>query len=143
MAQLVQSDAVFDFGYSSSLAQRYWPGPLTMIGPARQGLPESLLGSVETGGVRRATVSVRVPGDERIRELISLLGEPLLSTSANLRGAGAPVAFSDVDLESLAPDLAVDAGACPGGKPSTLVSLMGDEPLVLRQGSLVLELPGE
>jgi len=122
------------------LAERYWPGPLTMIGPAASGLPATLLGSVEVDGVVTATVSVRVPGDERIRELITRLGEPLLSTSANRRGSSPPVDFSSVDVEQLAPDLAIDAGPCVGGEPSTLVSLMSARPRVLRQGALQLEL---
>jgi len=126
--------------FAVELAERYWPGPLTMIGPAAPGLPATLLGSVEVDGVVTATVSVRVPGDERIRELITQLGEPLLSTSANRSGASPPVDFSSIDLEQLAPDIAIDAGPCVGGEPSTLVSLMSATPRVLRQGALRLDL---
>ncbi len=121
------------------LAQRHWPGGLTMIGPAAAGLPAELLGTVQTPAGPANTLSVRVPGDERIRDLITQLGEPILSTSANRRGLAPPAAFRDVDLGALGPDLAIDAGACIGGQPSTLVSLMGESPLVVRQGGLRLE----
>lgn len=123
-----------------ALAQRYWPGALTMIGPAAPGLPAELLGSAQTSAGHVDTLSVRVPGDERIRDLLVQLGEPILSTSANRRGVAPPAEFHDVDLHTLGPDLAIDAGACAGGQPSTLLSLMGDQPLVLRQGGLRLEL---
>jgi len=121
------------------LAQRHWPGALTMIGPAAAGLPTQLLGTVPSPAGPVDTLSVRVPGDERIRDLITELGEPVLSTSANRRGAAPPAQFRDVDLGTLAPDLAIDAGTCLGGQPSTLVSLMGESPLVLRQGDLRLD----
>jgi L-threonylcarbamoyladenylate synthase len=122
-----------------ALAQRHWPGALTMIGPAAPGLPAELLGMAQTDAGPADTLSVRVPGDERIRDLITRLGEPILSTSANRRGVTPPAAFRDVDLGTLAPDLAIDAGTCAGGQPSTLVSLMGKSPRVLRQGGLRLE----
>ncbi len=121
------------------LAERHWPGPLTLIAPAAKGLPEGLLGRVERDGEELSTVSVRVPGDLRLTRLLRALGAPLLSTSANLKGEPPPVRFADVDVQALRPDLAIDAGACVGGLPSTLVSVAGSEPMVLRQGELVIE----
>lgn len=121
------------------LAARHWPGPLTLIGPAAAGLPASLLGSEVLNDKQIPTVSVRVPGDGRLRSLLLRLGEPLLSTSANRSGHPAPVHFTEVHVSALAADLAIDAGECEGGMPSTLVSLLHDPPLVLRQGSVVLE----
>jgi len=122
------------------LAERHWPGPLTLVGRARPELPASLLGSAQVGNGRIATVSVRVPGDARIRELLDQLGEPLLSTSANVHGAEPPVDFAQIDLEALQPDLAINAGRCEGGLPSTLLSLAGPKPELLRQGPVQPEL---
>lgn len=113
------------------LAGRHWPGPLTLIGPARAGLPPSLLG--RRNGFD--TVSVRVPGDPALRQLLARLGEPLLSTSANRAGRRPPRSFDELDPE-LARDLALNGGTCPGGTPSTLLSLVDEPPVVLRGGAI-------
>lgn len=124
-----------------------WPGPLTLVGRARDGLPAGVLGSVQVPGVDTMesvpTVSVRVPGDPALRQLISRLGEPILSTSANLAGAPTPVAFADLDLDGLAPDLVLQTERCPGGIPSTLLTIVEDPPRVLRQGAWRPKLEGE
>ncbi len=113
------------------LAERAWPGPLTLVGPARDGLPGSLLGSLAGA----ASVSVRVPGLASARALSKSLGEPFVSTSANRSGQPPPTSFDEVDLEALAPDLALNGGTCPGGEPSTLVSVVGERLEVLREGA--------
>lgn len=118
-----------------ALGGKHWPAPLTLIGPAREGLPAGVLGSGPGG---QPSVSVRVPGDEWLLGLLRELGEPLLSTSANLAGGVPPTRFSEIPLGALAPDLAIDRGPCPGGLPSTLVSLLGPEPELLRQGCFEL-----
>jgi L-threonylcarbamoyladenylate synthase len=117
------------------LAARAWPGPLTLVGAARPGLPPSLLGRDDFAPVA-PTVSVRVPGEPRLLALLRALGEPLVSTSANLAGAPPPVRFEDVQVSDLAPDLAIDGGPCPEGEPSTLVSVVAPgPPRLLRAGA--------
>jgi len=112
-----------------------WPGPLTMIGPARDGLPPSLLGQLETPDGPVRTVSVRVPGDAALRQLVGRLGEPILSTSANLAGRPTPLTFEELELDALAPDLVLETPRCEGGLPSTILSTVEDPPRVLRQGA--------
>ena len=118
-----------------ALLQRAWPGPVTFVAPAAVGLPRSLLGSAD--GV--PTLSVRVPGHEPLRAMLAALGEPVLSTSANRAGEPPPARFEDVDLARMQPDLAADGGPCAGGSPSTLISLAGAAPRVLRPGPVALE----
>ncbi len=113
------------------LAARAWPGPLTLIGPARDGLPEEILGWVDG----QPTVSVRVPGDPWLIELLEELGEPIVSTSANRAGEPPPVSFEDVELAALAPDLAIDRGRCTGGVPSTIYDVVADPPALVRAGA--------
>lgn len=113
----------------------HWPGPLTLIGPAREGVPPELLG--DSGGV--ATIAVRVPGDAWLRALVAEVGEPIVSTSANVAGAPAPRSFADVDVAALAPDLAIDRGPCPGGVASTLVDFVAVPWKILRPGPLTPE----
>lgn len=117
------------------LARRAWPGPLTLVGPAGCGLPPSLLGRERYRGSWVHTLSVRVPGDPFVRELLAALGEPIVSTSANVSGMPPPATFAEVDLEALAPDLAIDRGRCPAGTPSTVLSVLTDPPTLLRAGA--------
>ena len=113
-----------------SLADEAWPAPLTIIGPARDGLPRGVLGEGPSG---QPSVAVRVPGDPWLLSLLVALGEPLLSTSANLAGGEPPRRFVDIALGALAPDLAIDRGDCVGGLPSTLVCCL-EGVRVLREG---------
>lgn len=117
------------------LAASAWPGPLTLVGPARDGLPSSALGSFDGPDGPQPTISVRVPGDPALRQLIGRLGSPLLSTSANPAGTPPPVHVRDLKLDSLAPDLFLSAESCPGGEPSTVLTTLSDPPQILRQGA--------
>jgi L-threonylcarbamoyladenylate synthase len=119
-----------------ALAERAWPAPLTLIGPARADLLPELLGESPEGV---PTVAVRVPSDPWLLALLEALGEPLLSTSANRAGGDPPKTFSEIRLGALAPDLAIDRGSCEWGVPSTLVSCLEPNPVILRQGAYILE----
>jgi L-threonylcarbamoyladenylate synthase len=120
-------------GLAARLADRLWPGPFTLVLPARPGLPPELT----AGG---ATVGVRVPGSELARALAAATGEALVSTSANLAGEP-PVTRAG----ALAPDLVarldrvLDGGETPGGAPSTLVAVEGDEVRLVRPGAVAWE----
>jgi tRNA threonylcarbamoyl adenosine modification protein (Sua5/YciO/YrdC/YwlC family) len=132
---------------ATMLAWSEWPGPLTLVGRARSGLPQGVLGEAEVPGLdvmnSVPTVSVRVPGDPALCQLITRLGEPILSTSANLVGQPAPLGHDDVDLQALDPDLVLVSGPCPGGLPSTVLTVVEDPPRVLRQGAWRPTLQGQ
>lgn len=117
------------------LAESAWPAPLTLVGPAREGLPAGLLGQGPDGA---PTVAVRVPSHPWLLGLLGELGDALISTSANTAGGPPPVSFNEVPLGALAPDLAIDRGPCQAGEPSTLVSCLEAVPVVLRQGAFLL-----
>ena len=114
------------------LAERYWPGGLTLVVPAAPHLPGELL----AGGT---SVAVRVPDHAALRELIRQLGHPLAATSANLHGQPNPRTAQDVvaQLGERIP-LVLDGGATPGDTASTIVDLTGPTPRVLRQGVVQL-----
>ncbi len=114
------------------LAQRFWPGPLTLVLPRAGAVPDE----VTAGG---ATVAVRVPDHPMARALIRLAGAPLATTSANLSGQPSPVTAAEVAAQ-LAGRVALilDGGRCPGGVPSTLVDVTGETPRILRPGPLDL-----
>lgn len=113
---------------ASALAARYWPGPLTIVLARRPGLGLHLGGD-------DSTVGVRCPDQPVAGALLRLTG-PLAVTSANVHteepardAAGVRRAFP------AGLDAVIDAGRCEG-TPSTVVSLVGDGPVVLREGAI-------
>ncbi len=120
-----------------ALAERFWPGPLTMI------LPRGPLAlDVVTGGL--ATVGVRVPAHPMMLEVLRLLGSGVAAPSANRFGHVSPTTAEHVaaDLGD-AVDGIVDGGACAVGIESTIVDLSGPRPEVLRLGAITPEAIGE
>ena len=112
------------------LAQALWPGPLTLVLPAREGLPKVLLGGKDT-------VGVRIPDHAWLRALIRQLSRPLAATSANISGRP-PARTPEEVVTQLAGriPLVVDGGPAPEGVPSTVVDCTGPEPVILRPGPL-------
>jgi L-threonylcarbamoyladenylate synthase len=111
-------------------AQHYWPGPLTLVlrrSPAFQS-------AAVAGG---DTVAVRVPDHPFLRELIRALGEPITGTSANRSGRPACRSAEEAEQElGDAVDLIIDGGPSGEGPESTVVSLTGSLPTVLREGAI-------
>jgi L-threonylcarbamoyladenylate synthase len=112
------------------LMARFWPGPLTLILPARPGLSRAL-----TGG--SGTIGVRQPGQPLARRLAKLYGGPLTGTSANLSGREPLIEASQVQQElGEAVDLILADGPCPGGLPSTILNVVSDPPRLVRAGAV-------
>ncbi len=113
------------------LADRFWPGPLTILVPKRLDLPEAVSAT--------STVGVRVPDHEVARALLRAAG-PMAVTSANISGAQSPVTTREVyeQLGGRIP-LILDGGRTPGGVPSTLVDCTTSELRVLREGPISLD----
>jgi L-threonylcarbamoyladenylate synthase len=115
-------------GVSGSTWQRLrevWPGPVTVILPAEPSTPGS-----EGGGI-----GMRMPGSAFLRRVLSEVGEPLFSTSANHPGEPAPTEARQVAAafgEGIA--LILDGGPAGSGVPSTVVDLVNEPPRVLRDG---------
>lgn len=109
-----------------TLAERHWPGALTLIVPRHPQLPKILS--------PQPTIGVRIPDHPVALALLQASG-PLAVTSANLSGAAdtsnAQEAESQLDGRV---DLILDGGQTPGGVPSTVVDMTGIKPKVLRQG---------
>jgi L-threonylcarbamoyladenylate synthase len=110
------------------LAARFWPGALTLVTAAREGLPEEL-----TAGT--GTVGVRLPGDESVRRFISACGGALTATSANRSGeAPARTAGETLNAFPNGLDLIVDGGESRAVEPSTVVDVTNDAPRLIREG---------
>ena len=116
-----------------ALASRFWPGPLTMVLPARDSVPKCT-----TAGL--PTVAVRCPDSAVTRRIISLAGVPLAAPSANLSGKPSTTTAQHVlhDHDGKIP-LIIDGGACRVGVESTIVDLTENPPRLLRPGGITPE----
>jgi L-threonylcarbamoyladenylate synthase len=113
------------------LAERFWPGALTLVVPRHPSLPNILSPT--------PTIGVRMPDHVFARTILNAAG-PLATTSANLSGGPNPKTAQDV-LQQLDGriDLVLDGGVCPGGVPSTVVDCTLMETKVLRQGAITAQ----
>ncbi len=112
------------------LAQRFWPGPLTLVLPRHPSLPDAL--------TPYPTVGLRMPDHPVALGLLKLSG-PLAVTSANLSDQPSAVTAQEVfDYFGGSIDLILDGGRTPGGVSSTVVDCSGPDLAILRQGPLSL-----
>lgn len=116
-----------------ALAEKFWPGPLTMVLPARNIIPRCT-----TAGL--PTVAVRCPDCAVTRDIIRLSGVPIAAPSANLSGKPSTTTAEHVlhDHRGKIP-LIVDGGPCRVGVESTIVDLTEDPPRLLRPGGITPE----
>lgn len=115
------------------LAQAFWPGPLTIIVPKGDAIPTEVSCGLDT-------VGVRLPSHPVARALIRAAGTPLAAPSANLSGRPSTTTAAHVlhDMDGKIAAI-LDGGPCDVGVESTVVSLAGDVPRLLRPGGVTLE----
>jgi L-threonylcarbamoyladenylate synthase len=119
------------------LAERFWPGPLTLVADASP----SIVAAVHGG---TGTIAVRVPDHPAARQFAGYVGFPIISTSANRSGDPA-VGTADAVVAGIGDllDLVLDGGSTPGAAPSTIVDARGPLAVLIRAGavpfSLILE----
>lgn len=107
----------------------FWPGPVTLLLPARPGLPVVLVGE---GG----SVAVRVAGASPAASLCRLHGAPLTATSANASGEPPATDSADLDPGIRSGVDVVVPGRSPGGLPSTIIAFEGDGYRIVREGAV-------
>lgn len=120
---------------AASLAEAFWPGPLTLLLPLR---PGSGLSPLVTAGLE--TVALRVPAHEGARALLAAFGGPVAAPSANRSGRISPTTAGHV-LEELDGriEAVLDLGPCTVGLESTILAVSGDEVRLARPGGLAVE----
>jgi len=115
------------------LAQRWWPGPLTMLFKALPSLSLFLTGD-------DGKVACRVSSDAVAQRIVQLVGSPITSTSANLAGGASASRIADMPDELLVKvDVLIDAGATPGGPASTLLDVSVRPFKIVREGAIPSE----
>ncbi len=118
---------------AKKLADAFWPGPLTMILPKQPEVPYEVTAGLET-------VAVRFPSHPVAHAIIAAAGTPLAAPSANLSGRPSPTSWRHCaeDLTGRV-DAIVCAGDCDVGLESTVITLAGDVPRLLRPGGITVE----
>lgn len=114
------------------LAERFWPGPLTLVLPKSPMIPDIVSAGLDT-------LAVRIPSQPIARAIIRESGLPLAAPSANISGFPSPTSLSHVldDMKGRIPAI-VDGGDCDVGIESTVLSLAGEVPTLLRPGKITL-----
>lgn len=133
---LVEDDKALDVygvdvpAYAHTIAERFWPGALTIVVKAADIVAPEFRDD-------RDTVALRCPDHEVVMELIQASGGPIITTSANTSGNPPAGAFAELEQRIIAhADLTLDGGETRHGIASTVVDCTGPEPVVLREGAI-------
>ena len=116
------------------LAEKFWPGPLTMVLSKKTNIPDLVTAGMDT-------VGIRMPSNESIRTIIKYLGKPIAAPSANKSGYPSPTTAQHV-IDDMAGKIAavVDDGPCAVGLESTVITFEGyDSVRILRPGVITPE----
>lgn len=138
ISHMASTEMAGDYAILSDLAEKlveaFWPGPMTLILPARQNCKISKLARAGL-----PSVAIRVPAHPIAQALISALNRPIAAPSANLSGRISPTTKDHViaDLDGRIDGL-IDGGPCTMGVESTIISLI-DHPIILRPGHITAE----
>ena len=116
------------------LADKFWPGPLTMIFKKNDKVPYTVTGGLDT-------VAVRLPSHETARKFIAASGTFIAAPSANLSGRPSPTMAEHV-IEDLSGrvDMIIDGGSIEIGLESTIVDMTEDIPVILRPGYITMDM---
>ncbi len=122
------SDGIPDLFYA--LAERYLPGPLSLIIPKNE-----VISDIVTAGFK--TIGIRFPSNQICKEIIDAFGAPLAATSANISGGASPQSAFDAlsDLQGLV-SCVIDDGITQYKQDSTVLDITGNSPRLLRQGAI-------
>lgn len=117
---------------AKALAEKFWPGPLTIILPKRAEIPAETSGGLDT-------VAVRMPSHPVANKIIAL-SCPLAAPSANISGFPSPTSFEHVEADMTGrADAICNGGDCDFGVESTVITLATEIPVLLRPGGVTLD----
>ncbi|HOX60871.1 MAG TPA: L-threonylcarbamoyladenylate synthase [Candidatus Magasanikbacteria bacterium] len=138
VSDMQMAEKYAEFGDKArELANKFWPGALTLVLPARAGsdlAPELISDSGE--------VAMRISGYILAKKIVEFVGRPIVSTSANISGGKNIYKSSEINAvfssANPAPDFFIDDGDLVENSPTTLLRVRGGEVEVLRQGGVVI-----
>lgn len=132
--EMAEAEALFS-PVARACAEAFWPGPLTLVLPAK---PNTRVSELARSGLE--TVAIRWPADKAAQALITTFGRPLVAPSANRSGHVSPTRAEHVmaDLGEVI-DLIIDGGPCKIGMESTILGFEDDQPVLLRPGGISRE----
>lgn len=133
VADLAMAETLAEFSpLARQLAERFWPGPLTLVLPRKTTCPVSELA---TAGLQ--SIALRQPKHEATLRLIQIIGRPIAAPSANPSEQLSPTTAAHVAAGLGARiDLIIDGGACPAGLESTIIAPGDGAAVMLRPGAL-------
>jgi len=118
---------------ATAIMERFWPGRVSIVFQAKEGLSANL-----TAGTNK--IGIRLPGHNIAYKLVKAADCPITGTSANLSGSVGCFQINALDEKIVdSVDLILDAGPLKGGAGSTVVDVTGETPLILRQGEISKE----
>ena len=116
--------------WACEMAARFWPGALTLVVRASDAVPEEYRAA-------DGSIALRCPDSDLVCDVARRIGMPLAVTSANTHGHPAPASAGQLEVRIIdEADLTLDAGPTQLGMASTIVSCLGDAPIVLRKGAV-------
>lgn len=135
VATLDQAEEIAIFTpQARDLAEKLWPGPLTLILPRRV---DNRISHLASAGLE--TIAIRIPNHPVALDLLKAYGKPLAAPSANKSTEISPTQASDVQ-KAFGDDLFIlEGGSCQVGVESTILDLTGEQPVLLRPGGVSVE----
>ena len=116
--------------YSKNLMKKYWPGKLTIVFKKKGNELDHLLSGFDS-------IAIRIPNDDTLLDILNKIDFPLAQTSCNISGEKEFISAKEIKLafgDKI--DLIVDGGVLSDNKPSTIISVEHNEPIVLRSGDI-------
>ncbi len=125
--------AVIENDVERRIINNFMPGPITIILKKKQGLFDY----VSSG---KDTIGIRIPDNKIILEILNKLKLPIVAPSANISGMPSGVSLEDIlkDFDGKV-DVCINGGKAKIGESSTIVEVINEEPVILRQGKITLE----
>ncbi len=125
---------------AEELAQKFLPGPLTLILPLHPDAPSKLIPSPSPSPNPSPTVGVRISSHLLATSLVKKYKSPLSTTSANIHGKPNPYSAEDIRSQfrgaEFQPDLIIDSGTLPQVPPSTIINCMSEKGDTMRKGTV-------